>query len=201
MENILISSKLSKKTKKILLGITFCTLIIGIIISILGYILKLNINEDEYFSYFYSVFCYFDINSILFVIFCSLSLLSILYYWLICKMAITVTDKRVYGKTAFGRSIDLPLDSISSVGSSMFNGIAVATSSGKIKFLFIENAQSIRNEITNLLISRQKEQKDANKSISPTNNADEIKKYKELLDSGVITEDEFNQKKKQLLGL
>lgn len=31
--------------------------------------------------------------------------------------------------------------------------------------------------------------------------ADEIKKYKELLDEGVITQDEFDAKKKQLLGL
>lgn len=31
--------------------------------------------------------------------------------------------------------------------------------------------------------------------------ADELKKYKELLDMGVITQDEFNAKKKQLLGL
>ena len=31
--------------------------------------------------------------------------------------------------------------------------------------------------------------------------ADELKKYKELLDSGVITQEEFNAKKKQLLGL
>lgn len=31
--------------------------------------------------------------------------------------------------------------------------------------------------------------------------ADEIKKYKELLDSGIITQEEFNTKKKQLLDL
>ncbi|MXV52588.1 hypothetical protein GS399_16565 [Pedobacter sp. HMF7647] len=31
--------------------------------------------------------------------------------------------------------------------------------------------------------------------------ADEIKKYKELLDSGAITQDEYNAKKKQLLGI
>ena len=31
--------------------------------------------------------------------------------------------------------------------------------------------------------------------------ADEIKKFKELLDMGAITEDEFNAKKKELLGL
>ena len=34
-----------------------------------------------------------------------------------------------------------------------------------------------------------------------TNNADEIKKYKELLDGGIITQEEFDAKKKQLLGL
>lgn len=34
-----------------------------------------------------------------------------------------------------------------------------------------------------------------------TSPADEIKKYKELLDMGAITQEEFDQKKKQLLGL
>ena len=32
-------------------------------------------------------------------------------------------------------------------------------------------------------------------------NADELKKYKDLLDSGIITQEEFDVKKKQLLGL
>ena len=35
----------------------------------------------------------------------------------------------------------------------------------------------------------------------PQSNADELKKYKDLLDSGVITQEEFDTKKKQLLGL
>lgn len=34
-----------------------------------------------------------------------------------------------------------------------------------------------------------------------TTNADEIKKYKELLDMGAITQEEFDKKKKELLGL
>ena len=34
-----------------------------------------------------------------------------------------------------------------------------------------------------------------------TSPADELKKYKELLDMGIITQDEFDAKKKQLLGL
>lgn len=35
----------------------------------------------------------------------------------------------------------------------------------------------------------------------PASNADELKKYKELLDSGVIKQEEFDAKKKELLGL
>lgn len=35
----------------------------------------------------------------------------------------------------------------------------------------------------------------------PVGAADEIGKFKELLDCGVITQEEFDQKKKQLLGL
>ena len=34
-----------------------------------------------------------------------------------------------------------------------------------------------------------------------TSPADEIKRYKELLDTGILTQEEFDAKKKQLLGL
>jgi predicted Zn-dependent peptidase len=39
------------------------------------------------------------------------------------------------------------------------------------------------------------------KNIQETSNADELKKYKDLLDSRIITQEEFDAKKKQLLGL
>ena len=41
----------------------------------------------------------------------------------------------------------------------------------------------------------------ASQIIPPVGGADEIKKFKELLDAGVITEEEFAAKKKQLLGI
>ena len=37
--------------------------------------------------------------------------------------------------------------------------------------------------------------------IQQTSSADELKKFKELLDGGIITQEEFDAKKKQLLGL
>ncbi len=41
---------------------------------------------------------------------------------------------------------------------------------------------------------------DVNVVVKNTTDADELKKYKELLDSGVISQEEFVTKKKQLLG-
>lgn len=41
----------------------------------------------------------------------------------------------------------------------------------------------------------------ANKYDQVSGIADELKKFKELLDSGAITQEEFNLKKKQILGL
>ena len=118
----------------------------------------------------------------------------------------TVTNMRVYGKAHFGKRVDLPLDMISAVStSSIFKGLTVATSSGVIKFTFLENRDELHEAISKLLMERQGKEKPAAvttiKQDIPQSNADELKKYKELLDSGVITQEEFDAKKKQLLGL
>ncbi len=148
-------------------------------------------------AYFFLV-CY-----VLFIIY---SFVVAILNAIIGELSITVTNKRVYGKANFKKRVDLPLDSISAVANSMFNGIAVATSSGKISFVGITDRDLVYSHISNLLIERQ----NYRKSIEPLTNeflkaepssADEIKKYKELLDIGAITQEEFEAKKKQLLGL
>ena len=45
------------------------------------------------------------------------------------------------------------------------------------------------------------ELKKVNETTNSVSSADELKKYKELLDMGIITHEEFDAKKKQLLGL
>lgn len=130
------------------------------------------------------------------------AIVSISLFFYTRKMKIVVTDKRVYGQTAFGKQVDLPFDSVSAIGKSVLKGIAVATSSGRIRFLLISNRDNIYKSISNLLIQRQEVKQEQKEVINVSNsNADELKKYKELLDSGVITQEEFNAKKRQLLGL
>ena len=130
---------------------------------------------------------------------------GVLFYVACVKTAITVTDKRVYGTALWRKRVDLPFDSISAVSTTIFKGVGVATSSGLISFKLIDNNKEVHKAISDLLIKRQ-EMKHTN--IEPivvqspsTSTTEELKKYKELLDSGVITQEEFDAKKKQLMGL
>ena len=60
--------------------------------------------------------------------------IAVLFRFIYSQTEIIVSNRRVYGKTAFGKQVDLPLDSISAVGTSLLKGIAVSSSSGKIAF-------------------------------------------------------------------
>lgn len=117
---------------------------------------------------------------------------------------ICITDKRVYGKTLLGKRVDLPLDSISSVGltNPLLQGLSVSSNSGNISFYLISNRNKAHEILSKLIIERQEKPKE--KIViqeSYQSSADELKKFKELLDIGAITEEEFDIKKKELLGL
>ncbi|MBQ6677121.1 MAG: SHOCT domain-containing protein [Clostridia bacterium] len=132
------------------------------------------------------------------------AVLGLLFYKMCSKVSIVVTDKRVYGTSSWGRRVDIPLDSISAVGIGAFKSIAVTSASGALKFALIANRNEVHKVISNLLIERQKNKSAFVVKETPAPKSDipeDLKKYKELLDSGVITQEEFDAKKKQLLGL
>lgn len=70
-----------------------------------------------------------------------------------------------------------------------------------------EEKQSFKEKLTNSLnktkdnVSEWLSKFDKNKKTTNDDPVEQIKKYKELLDSGIITEEEFNKKKKELLNL
>lgn len=72
-------------------------------------------------------------------------------------------------------------------------------------FTFDTSVQSNEKmqEVADYVRSRVEEAKNGGnaKIESTVSNADELKKFKELLDMGIITQEEFDAKKKQLLGL
>lgn len=221
MDEIRITGTISESVKRIILGCAIALLCIAVILLLVNngaYNSDSNIYMNSghgitspgYSEYLdecgwsicqYRDFWEFEYIYIAIVAF-AMSVISALAYWMLCKTQIAITDKLVYGKTYFGRSVDLPMDSISAIGSSFPKGIAIATSSGKVSFLFIDNSTEIHNLVRQLLIERQEnKESQTNTVVMPISNADELKKYKELLDSGVISQEEFDTKKKQLLGL
>jgi len=78
----------------------------------------------------------------------------VLFFYASCE--ICVTDRLIYGKTAFGARVAIPIDSVSAVGTiSLVKGIFVGSSSGRIKFLCISNSEKIYRIISDILIKRQ----------------------------------------------
>lgn len=77
----------------------------------------------------------------------------------------------------------------------------VKKSSSTYTYAFSEaqEAISVLNILTKVDNNRTSVQQ--NSEVTQVSGADEIVKYKNLLDSGIITQDEFDSKKKQLLGL
>lgn len=138
-----------------------------------------------------------DVVLILFVLLGLLVIFTILKM-LIGRSTITVTDKRVYGTSVFGRRVDLPMDSVSSISKAWFNGIFVSTSSGVIKFYGIKNVNALYEEIGKLLLERQNKD-DKVIAIESNGVTEELRKYKALLDDEIITKKEFEEKKKELL--
>ena len=117
--------------------------------------------------------------------------------WAFLKVELVITSLRIYGCASFGRRVDLPLDSVTAIGMCFMKGIAITTASGSIKFGCIKNRDEIYDVVSKLLMDRQTE----HRSSMPQSYADELKKFKELLDAGIISQDEFDAKKKQLLGM
>lgn len=214
MDAILKECSITKKAKKTILYIAVAFIILAVILYCINFSLY-NADSNKYIYNYYLGFLeykpgYLDISDsylrhyvefwefpyAYIASFCLfIGLLYLLFFLMLKKMHVIITDKRVTGTTYFGRKIDLPLDSISAVGSSWLKGIKVSTSSGKVSFLFIEKSNEVYELLRQLLIDRQEKLQKINPSIS---HADELIKYKELLDNGIITKEEFEIFKQQL---
>lgn len=66
---------------------------------------------------------------------------------------------------------------------------------------FNRKIPALSEEVYNLIIKKISEMQTSFNVSAAVSSADEISKYKTLLDQGVITQNEFEQKKKQLLNL
>ena len=114
------------------------------------------------------------------------------------KKEIVVYDDSVVCKTNRKKSKQLLFEDISNVDFGK-NSLKLIGTGVKFKISNITNAE----EIKTFIIGRKKDSQNTKDVSQPpaASGADELKKYKELFDSGVISQEEFDAKKKQLLGL
>ena len=136
---------------------------------------------------------------ILFIIF-PIGLLFIISSFSTKYQTLTVTKHNIRG--TYGnlgkRHFDLPMDSVTSIQFTKGGILVISTPSQKIIYGSILNAEDIVSVINDIIKNRQNHSETI---ISEQSSADEIKKFKDLLDADVITQEEFDAKKKQLLGL
>lgn len=181
-EKILIQSE-RYNTKKLM----FIFTIIGILLIFIFYI-SLIIDYDENYSL---------VSILLFTLGYLIIIIGVFIHKLLSTYKLTVTNRRVYGVVKFRKRVDLPMDSISSVSITPWSkGCSISTSSGNINFLGMKNYQNIYECLNRLLIERQEKKANQNHY---SDAAEEIIKYKKLLDEGILTKEEFENKKKDIL--
>ena len=144
--------------------------------------------------------------SIFAITFTVFSLVTFISFLILSKSKLTITDMGVKGRTMWGKEVVLPLSMISAYSTRKFlSKVSVATSSGFVHFGFIENYKEMGETLKQLIAERQRDTEISQEKVyqitKENSGADEIKKYKELLDNGIITQEEFDAKKKQILGL
>ena len=107
-------------------------------------------------------------------------------------------------------SVTLPYDQINSIslippsGVFGFGQIVVNCAMPTMPIKFSKFSLQKAEEAVKLVQSKIDARKGAStpaQAVQQASSADELMKFKQMLDAGIITQDEFDQKKKQLLGL
>lgn len=120
------------------------------------------------------------------------------------KCEITVTNEAISGKLPHGKEVYIPLNQITAVNRSSFNGVSITSIGNVSNFHCIENREEVMKAISYLLANPQQNAQPTQNGSAPVANgseAEQLKRLKDLLDAGVLTQEEFDVKKKQVLGL
>lgn len=120
------------------------------------------------------------------------------------KCEITVTSEAISGKLPHGKTVHIPLNQITAINRSSFNGVSITSIGNVSNFHCIENREEVMKAISYLLANPQQNAQPTQNGSAPVANgseAEQLKRLKDLLDAGVLTQEEFDAKKKQVLGL
>lgn len=114
------------------------------------------------------------------------------------KTELTIHENAITGKKINGKTVQFLLKDIKSVETTKTQGLKITGAGIRYDIHLLQNAEEMKNVIMDMLA---KVHQELPAVAVVGSSANDIKEYKELLDSGVITQEEFDAKKKQLLGL
>ncbi len=124
------------------------------------------------------------------------------------NFAYAVTDKRIImaQKKVLGETIQsVALDQINDITFSSGIALGVITvDTIREKFnvaIDKKQAKNVSERLHDLLIQSKQPKTSAASLSAPSNDMDQLFKLKELLDAGILTQEEFDAKKQQILGL
>lgn len=153
--------------------------------------------QGTFWQYLFNNKVEFILFIAIFVLFIVLLIGSILYI-ADKKTELTIHENAIIGKKSNGETVQFLLKDIKSVEITKTQGLKITGAGIKYDIHLIENAEEMKNLMMDMLAKVQHEQPVV---AVVGSSANDIKEYKELLDAGIITQEEFDAKKKQLLGL
>ena len=98
-------------------------------------------------------------------------------------------------------SINIPLTQITAINRCAFNGIAITAVGNASTFYCIKNREEVIQAISHLLANSQQSFTQSATNSVAGNETERLMELKELLDMGAITQEEFELKKKEILGI
>ena len=115
---------------------------------------------------------------------------------------IILTNYKITGVYKRYLSLNIPIDYVSSVSKGSLGSLCITCAGNNYKIYFVCNRDNFCSKLNELLNKRTQQ---ALNSVAEKDNQqldyDKIAQLKQMLDNGIITQEEFEQKKKQLLGL
>ena len=115
---------------------------------------------------------------------------------------VILTNYKITGTYSRHLSLNIPIDSISSVSKGAFGSLCITCAGNKYSIIFVGNRDDFCSKLNDLLNKRTQQRIQPSPIIvNQQSNYEEIEKLKKLYDDGIITQEEFEIKKRQLLGL
>ena len=115
---------------------------------------------------------------------------------------VVLTNYNITGTYKRSLSLNIPIDAVTSVSKGTMGSLCITCAGNRYNISYVGNRDAFCAKLNELLSQRtQQALHGSSPIVHQQSNYDEIQKLKQLLDSGIITQEEFDAKKKQILGL